>query len=59
MSGRSLGRGDSGLASVGVDAAHFLSFGRSPLYLIQRWLLRHGVESVLEPDMWRGNIFKA
>ena len=26
---------------VGVDAAHFLCLGGSPLNLIQRWLLRH------------------
>lgn len=30
-----------GRTGVGVDAPHFLSFGRSPLYLIQRGFLCH------------------
>lgn len=41
------------LTSVGVNAAHLLSFGRSPLYLIQRRLLGHGLKFVVKTDMWR------
>lgn len=37
--------------SVGVDAAHFLCFGGSPLYLIQRRLLRHRLGSVVKVGM--------
>lgn len=45
--------GEVGKYGVSVDAAHFLSLGRSPLYLIQRRLQRHGLEFVVKTDMWR------
>lgn len=42
-----------------MDASHFLSFRRSPLYLVQRWLLRHDLKLIGELEMWRVNTVKA